>query len=115
MRRIVDLPQPDSPSSATISPGRTARSIFSSTRSGLPLGSVNSWETSRVSQRAAVLTVPEAPMLARSSLTPLAPQAGRGVLLFVEREAFLGQPIAIAPHRAVEGDDDDRHHQRAGG
>ena len=36
MRRIVDLPQPEGPSRASTSLGRTSRVMSSSTRSGLP-------------------------------------------------------------------------------
>ena len=96
MRRIVDLPQPDGPSSATTSFGAD--------------GEVDVLEHAQRLCRSAV----------GSRATRSAQLAeGRGRVLrsrrcswsahFVKREAVLGEAVASAPDGAVEGHDDDRH------
>jgi hypothetical protein len=45
MRSSVDLPEPERPSSPTISPSRTSRSMFTSTGNGVPEGFANDMQT----------------------------------------------------------------------
>src|SRR5712692_1621527 len=97
--RMVDLPQPDGPSSATTSFAAIARLTPSTTRKGFPFGSVNSCETSRASQ--------SAPFVCWSFMSPIPS--------FAQRVTLLGEAIAAAPDRSVERDYDCGHHQDARG
>src|SRR4051812_15653512 len=97
MRRMVDLPQPEGPSRATISPSRMTRLMFSRTRNGFPLGSLKSWETPRSSQS-----------------TPLAVAVAIACPSLVQRKPFLGQAVAASPDRAVEEHYHRRHDQGTG-
>src|SRR5437667_9598868 len=94
MRNTVDFPEPDGPSSATTSLRATATEMFSSTRSGLPLGSMKSCDTCRASHN-----------------TSRASGAFLGVMSFAQRKTLFGHAVAPAPDRAIEGDDEHRHHE----
>src|SRR5258708_38252175 len=96
IRRIVDLPHPEGPSSAITSLPRTDKLMFSRTRKGLPLGNVNSCQTSRTSQSTsrAAGAVASAVMVAFSALAS-----------FVQGKPLLGEIIAAAPDRPIEQHD----------
>src|SRR5947207_15984995 len=99
MRRIVDLPQPDGPSRAITSLGRTFRLMSSRTRRGLPLGSRKSCQTPRTSHRVAVAGGAAAVC---AITVPFAPGAGPGPRLLVQREALLCHIIETPPNQTVE-------------
>src|SRR6266446_6096921 len=102
MRRIVDLPLPDGPSSATTSPAPTVTLTGSSTRSGWPFGRVKSCEMLRASHRTRVASATaDVVIISRSSL--------------VEREPRRGESIEVPPHRAIEGYHDRRYDENTGG
>src|SRR2546430_12742445 len=90
IRNTVDFPEPEGPSKATTSLGATATEMSSRTRSGLPLGRTKSCETCRASHSASL------------------------VISFAQREAFLGQLVAPAPHRTIEGDHEHGHDEDRG-
>src|SRR5689334_2677063 len=94
MRRIVDLPQPEGPRSATTSSDPIASETEARMRRGAPRGWGNSMLTSTSSQMGASA-------MGRSGSAR-------------EGEALLAERVEAAPDEAVEGDDDERHHGHRG-
>src|SRR5260370_32452976 len=90
MRNTVDFPEPEGPSKATTSLGATATEMSSRTRNGLPLGRTKSCETCRASHSASL------------------------VISCAQREAFLGQLVAPAPHRSIDGDTEHGNYEDLG-
>src|SRR3569832_367686 len=92
MRSRVDLPEPERPRSATISPSRSVRSTRSSTVRCSPAG---------VSK---ALATPDTSSTARlRSSTPMEPSSA-------DPEPPLREAVERPPQQAVEQDDEQRHH-----
>src|ERR1700689_4133715 len=105
-RSSVDLPEPDLPSSATISPGATSRLMPSRTGSWPPSRVGNVLVTSlteTIARRAAAAREP----MPASAFTPAiihAPGMPRS-----QRVAGFGEMVEATPQQAVDDDDVDRH------
>src|SRR5476649_2293927 len=106
MRRIVDLPHPEGPRSATISNGLIATLMSSSTRSLEPFGITKSCDTFRISQSVSVSAL-TARALSIVAVTP-SPTS------LAQRESRLRQFVQSFPHRSIERHDHHRHDDHTG-
>src|SRR5712692_2566848 len=109
-RSRVDLPEPDLPSSATISPSRNSNEMSSSTDSDSPSGLVN-----------ALVTCSTVTMV--NGATAARPSRGSVAVVIVgvsfrsarsQRVAGLGQVVEASPDQAVDADHVDAHDDDTG-
>src|SRR5689334_5970570 len=105
MRSSVDLPEPERPSSPTISPSRKVRSTLSSTISGAPEGLVKARWTPRSSISAGAASAFTAGETAAWTIAH--PSSGKSGS--VEAHPAFRQPVERAPEQAVEQDHQHRH------
>src|ERR1039458_5307894 len=116
-RSSVLFPEPERPSSATISPSRRSTEMSSSTGSGLPSGEVNDFDT-RVTSMMVAGPAP-GPLAGRAAVPVIGYRPGRGAprrspSARSQRESRFGQPVQPPPEQPVD-DDDERAHDDAPG
>src|SRR5205807_8544646 len=102
-RSSVDLPEPERPSSPTISPGRSVRLTFSSTRSSSPSGLRKDLQQPCTSSSGARLSAGAVTFTVFSS--PEDPSA--------DAELALGARIQRPPEQPVQRDDEQAQHHDA--
>src|ERR1019366_6903383 len=112
-RSSVLFPEPERPSSATISPSRRSTEMSSSTGSGLPSGEVNDFDT-RVTSMMVAGPAP-GPLAGRAAVPVIGYRPGRGAprrspSARSQRESRFGQPVQPPPEQPVD-DDDERAHE----
>src|ERR1700730_3290843 len=102
-RKSVDLPHPDLPRSATISPSYSSKLMSSRTAKGCPSGVVKSLETCETS----TMTSPA---------TRRSESMGGWIIgtLLSQRVLGLGQVVEPPPHQAVDHDNIEAHDDHAG-
>src|ERR1700730_10667153 len=110
IRSNVDLPDPDLPSSATISPVRSCRSMESRTRSSSPAAPGKLLLTPLTSMSTSPVAVVGVGVVMRLAPGVLGKLEGFGGL---EGVAALRKPIQAPPEQAVDADDVKAHDQDA--